>query len=178
MKTVILDRDGVINHDSPAYIKSPSEWEPIAGSLEAIVRLNQAGWRVLVATNQSGVARGLYDMHTLNAIHQKFHQALAQLGGHVDAIFICPHGPDEGCHCRKPRPGLFLEAMQRFNLQGTTVLAVGDSLRDLQAAAQTGCQPWLVRTGNGLRTEQQKLPEDTTVVDDLATAVDLWLKRK
>lgn len=178
MKTAILDRDGVINHDSPAYIKSPEEWEPIAGSLEAIARLNQAGWRVLVATNQSGVARGLYDMYTLNAIHQKFHRALGQLGGHVDAIFICPHGPDDGCHCRKPKPGLFLDAFKRFNLQGTTVHAVGDSLRDLQAAVQANCQPWLVRTGNGRRTEQQPLPEQTITADDLASVVDLWLSEE
>lgn len=175
MNTAILDRDGVINFDSKAYIKSPDEWHPIPGSLQAIARLNQAGWRVLVATNQSGVARGLYDMATLNAIHHKFHQLLAQTGGHVNAIFICPHGPDEGCSCRKPKPGMFEAAIERFGLDPRTTYAVGDSLRDLQAAAQARCQPWLVRTGNGLQTQTQPLPAGTRIVDDLAAAVDLWL---
>lgn len=177
MKTAILDRDGVINFDSKAYIKSPAEWQPIPGSLEAIARLNQEGWRVLVATNQSGVARGLYDMATLNAIHQKFHHLLARVGGHVNAIFICPHGPDEGCNCRKPKPGMFLEAIERFGLNPRTTYAIGDSLRDLEAAAQAQCQPWLVRTGNGLQTQEQPLPSGTRVVDDLASAVDQWLGR-
>lgn len=178
MKTAILDRDGVINFDSPEYIKSPDEWLPIPGSLEAIARLNHEGWRVLVATNQSGVARGLYDMATLNAIHQKFHHLLAQAGGYVDAIFICPHGPADNCSCRKPLPGMFLSAIQRFDLTPQSTYAIGDSLRDLQAATQAQCLPWLVRTGNGLKTQEQPLPKGTQVVDDLATAVDLWLKKE
>lgn len=176
MKTVILDRDGVINYDSPEYIKSPAEWQPIPGSLEAIARLNQAGWRVLVATNQSGVARGLYSMQTLNAIHKKFHLLLAQQGGYVDAIFICPHGPDDNCSCRKPKAGLFYSALQRFELTAERTHAVGDSLRDLEAAATAQCQPWLVRTGNGVKTEHMVLPANTQVVDNLATVVDILLK--
>jgi len=178
VKTAILDRDGVINFDSPEYIKSPAEWRPIPGSLEAIARLHHEGWRVIIATNQSGVARGLYDMATLNAIHQKFYQLLAAAGGRVDALFICPHGPDDDCNCRKPRPGMFLNAIHRFSLDPRNTPAIGDSLRDLQAAAQAGCRPWLVRTGNGLATETQPLPEGTQVVDDLSAAVDLWLKQE
>lgn len=176
MNTVILDRDGVINFDSKEYIKSPAEWQPIPGSLEAIARLNQAGWKVLVATNQSGVARGLYDMHTLNAIHHKFQRLLTRFGGHVDAIFICPHGPDDNCHCRKPKPGLFLTAIQRFEINPQHTYAIGDSLRDLQAGAAAHCHPWLVRTGNGSKTEHMDLPPGTQVSDDLAQAVDTWLK--
>lgn len=176
MNTVILDRDGVINFDSKEYIKSPAEWRPIPGSLEAIARLNQAGWRVLVATNQSGVARGFYDMHTLNAIHRKFQRLLAHAGGHVDAIFICPHGPDDNCSCRKPKPGLFITAIQRFEIIPQQTYAIGDSLRDLQAAATAGCRPWLVRTGNGLKTESMELPKGTQISNDLAQAVDTWLK--
>lgn len=175
MKTVILDRDGVINYDSKEYIKSPQEWHPIPGSLEAIARLNQAGWRVLVATNQSGVARGLYNMHTLNAIHKKFHQLLTQAGGYVDAIFICPHGPNDQCHCRKPKPGLFYSAIKRFNLNPKQTLAIGDSLRDLEAANAAGCQPWLVLTGNGQHTKKMTLPKDTEIAANLASAVDQWL---
>jgi len=176
VNTVILDRDGVINFDSKEYIKSPSEWQPIPGSLNAIARLNQAGWQVLVATNQSGVARGFYDMHTLNAIHHKFQRLLTQAGGHVDAIFICPHGPDDNCSCRKPKPGLFLSAIKRFEIDPKRTYAVGDSLRDLQAASEAGCRPWLVRTGNGKKTQAMDLPVGTQISDDLAQAVDTWFK--
>jgi D-glycero-D-manno-heptose 1,7-bisphosphate phosphatase len=172
MKLVILDRDGVINHDSASYIKSPEEWKPIAGSLEAIALLNQAGYRVLVATNQSGVGRGLFDMATLNAIHDKMHRALSLVGGRVDGIFYCPHANDAGCACRKPRPGLLDEISKRFGVSLDGVPFIGDSLRDLQAGAAVGAQPVLVLTGKGKKTRKDgDLPEGTVVHADLAEAV-------
>src|SRR5690606_15356620 len=130
MRLVILDRDGVINEDSDAYIKSPDEWIPIPGSLEAIARLNRAEYRVVVASNQSGLARGLFDADTLSRIHEKMHRALADVGGAVDAVFFCPHGPDDECDCRKPRPGLLQDIARRLNVSLRGVPAVGDSLRD------------------------------------------------
>jgi D-glycero-D-manno-heptose 1,7-bisphosphate phosphatase len=176
VKLAILDRDGVINHDSEAYIKSPDEWIPIPGSIEAIARLSRAGWRVVIATNQSGVARGYFSMDTLNAIHAKLRREVAQAGGHIDAFFVCPHGPDDHCTCRKPQPGLFLEIARRFELTLANVPAVGDSLRDLQAAAAAGCPTWLVLTGNGRKTQASKeLPPNTTVCNDLAQVVSTWL---
>jgi D-glycero-D-manno-heptose 1,7-bisphosphate phosphatase len=172
MKLVILDRDGVINHDSASYIKSPEEWKPIPGSLEAIALLNQAGYRVLVATNQSGVGRGLFDMATLNAIHDKMHRALSLVGGRVDGIFYCPHAQDAGCACRKPRPGLLDEIAKRFGVSLDGVPFIGDSLRDLQAGAAVGAQPVLVLTGKGKKTRKDgDLPEGTVVHADLAEAV-------
>ena len=172
MKLVILDRDGVINHDSASYIKSPDEWKPIAGRLEAIALLNQAGYRVLVATNQSGVGRGLFDMATLNAIHDKMHRALGLVGGHVDGIFYCPHANDAGCTCRKPRPGLLDEISKRFGVSLEGVPFIGDSLRDLQAGAAVGAQPVLVLTGKGKKTRKDgDLPEGTVIHADLAEAV-------
>jgi D-glycero-D-manno-heptose 1,7-bisphosphate phosphatase len=172
MKLVILDRDGVINHDSASYIKSPEEWKPIPGSLEAIALLNQAGYRVLVATNQSGIGRGLFDMATLNAIHDKMHRALSLVGGRVDGIFYCPHANDAGCACRKPRPGLLDEIAKRFGVSLDGVPFIGDSLRDLQAGAAVGAQPVLVLTGKGKKTRKDgDLPEGTVVHADLAEAV-------
>ncbi len=175
MKTAILDRDGVINYDSKDFVKSPDEWMAMPSSLEAIARLNHAGWRVVVATNQSGIARGLFDMDTLNAMHLKLRQELAAVGGHVDAIFICPHGPDDGCSCRKPLPGMFTEIIRRYDLSPELCYSVGDSLRDLHAAAAVGCQTALVLTGNGSQTQQHPLPPDTTVHADLAATVNYWL---
>ena len=179
MKLVILDRDGVINEDSDEFIKEPDEWNPIPGSLEAISRLNHAGYNVAVATNQSGLARGLFDALTLNAIHNKMHQMLAKLGGHVDAIFFCPHGPDDACECRKPKPGLYREIEKRYGLNIRNVPVIGDSKRDLDAAITVGAQPILVRTGKGANTEQS-LPEDyrIPVFDDLETAVQALLNEE
>lgn len=172
MKLVILDRDGVVNFDSEHFIKSPDEWKPIPGSLEAIARLNQAGYRVVIATNQSGIGRGLFDMATLNAIHDKMHKMLAQMGGRIDALFFCPHAADSKCDCRKPRPGMFEEISKRFNSDLAGVPAIGDSLRDLHAAVAMGAQPILVRTGKGEKTlEAGDLPEGTLVFADLAEAV-------
>ncbi len=177
MKLVILDRDGVINHDSTSYIKSPEEWKPIPGSLEAIALLNQAGYRVVIATNQSGIGRGLFDMATLNAIHNKMHRALGAVGGHVDGIFYCPHTQDAACGCRKPKPGLLEEISRRFatNLEGVPFIV--DSLRDIEAALAVGAQPLLVLTGNGKKTCREKnLPEQTAVHANLAETVQTLLK--
>jgi D-glycero-D-manno-heptose 1,7-bisphosphate phosphatase len=172
MKLIILDRDGVINQDSDQYIKSPDEWRPIPGSLEAIARLNQWGYRVVVVTNQSGVGQGLYEMDTLNAIHDKMVKAAAQVGGRIDAIFFCPHTNDDKCNCRKPQPGLMQEVARRYNAALTGVPAIGDSLRDLQAAAAVGAQPILVLTGKGKKThDDPALPTGTPVFADLAAAV-------
>jgi D-glycero-D-manno-heptose 1,7-bisphosphate phosphatase len=177
MKLVILDRDGVINFDSPQFIKSPAEWKPIPGSLEAIARLNQAGHHVVVATNQSGIGRGLFEMDTLNAIHEKMHQAVAATGGRLDAIFYCPHAANDDCECRKPKAGMYRRISECFNTNLNGVPAVGDSLRDLQAAAALGCQPLLVLTGKGEKTRAEgNLPEGTLEFKDLAAAADWILK--
>ena len=175
MKLVILDRDGVINFDSAQFIKSPAEWKPIPGSLEAIARLSQAGYKVVVATNQSGVGRGLFDMDTLNAIHEKMHKAVTQAGGRIDAIFYCPHAADSSCDCRKPKPGMFQRIADTLNAKLAGVPAVGDSLRDLQAGAAMGCQPLLVLTGKGEKTKAEgNLPPGTLEFPDLAS-VAVWL---
>jgi len=172
MKLVILDRDGVINVDSDQFIKTPDEWKPIPGSLEAIARLNHTGFHVVVATNQSGIGRGLFDMAMLNAIHDKMYRALGPYGGRIDAVFYCPCAADHNCECRKPKPGMFQEIAQRFGLELTGVPSVGDSLRDLQAARSAGAQPMLVRTGKGRKTEAAgDLPPGTQVFQDLAEAV-------
>lgn len=176
MKLIILDRDGVINFDSDKFIKSPDEWKPIPGSLEAVARLNQNGYRVVVASNQSGVERGLFDMGALNAIHAKMHKALTQFGGRVDAVFYCPHAADSQCVCRKPRAGMFLQIAERFHVDLAGVPAIGDSLRDLQAAAEAGCQPMLVETGKGRKTmDAGGLPKGTLVFSNLAEAADSLL---
>ena len=172
MKLVILDRDGVINHDSDSHIKAPKEWRPLPGSLGAIARLNQAGYHVIIATNQSGVGRGLFEVSTLNAIHDKMHRALAQIGGRIDAIFFCPHAHDANCECRKPKPGLLEEIARRFNVDLKGVPVIGDALRDLQAAATVGAAPILVLTGKGKKTRREGgLPEGTVIFADLADAV-------
>src|SRR5215212_4239612 len=155
MKLVILDRDGVINEDSATFIKSPDEWRPLPGSLEAIARLNHAGYHVVVATNQSGVGRGLFEVSTLNAIHDKMHRALAPIGGRIDAIFFCPHAQEANCSCRKPKAGLLEEISHRFNVDLKGVPCIGDALRDLQAAATVGAAPILVLTGKGAKTQRE-----------------------
>ncbi len=172
MNLIILDRDGVINYDSDHFIKSPEEWKPIPGSLEAIARLSQAGYRVVVTTNQSGIGRGLFDMHTLNTIHDKMHKAVAHAGGRIDTIFFCPHAADSDCRCRKPKTGMLEDVTARYNVDLHGVPAVGDSLRDLTSAARMGAQPILVLTGKGAKTrETGGLPEGTKIYPDLAAAV-------
>ena len=171
MKLVILDRDGVINQDSDQYIKSPSEWRPLPGSIEAIARLCQGGFRVAVATNQSGIGRGLFDMATLNAINDKMMEMVFRQGGRIDALFFCPHTAEEGCNCRKPRTGMLEEIAARFHTELKGVPAIGDSLRDLQAADAVGAQPILVLTGKGRATQSAGgLPRKTAVFEDLAEA--------
>jgi D-glycero-D-manno-heptose 1,7-bisphosphate phosphatase len=176
LKLIVLDRDGVINQDSAHFIKSPDEWRPIPGSLEAIARLNHAGYRVVVATNQSGIGRGLFDMATLNLIHEKMHKALALAGGRVDAVFFCPHTGDSDCECRKPKPGMLREIGQRFALDLADVPVVGGSLRDLQAAEAVGAKPMLVLTGKGEKTLREgSFPKNTVIFPDLAFAASALL---
>jgi D-glycero-D-manno-heptose 1,7-bisphosphate phosphatase len=171
MKLAILDRDGVINFDSDHYIKSPSEWRPIPGSIEAIARLNQHGYRVAVATNQSGIGRGLFDMATLNAINDKMMEMVFRQGGRIDALFFCPHTAVEECSCRKPRTGMLEEIAARFHTELKGVPSIGDSLKDLQAAEAVGAQPILVLTGKGAKTRGEgRMPKKTLVFEDLAEA--------
>jgi D-glycero-D-manno-heptose 1,7-bisphosphate phosphatase len=176
MSLIILDRDGVINHDSDEFIKTPAEWEPIDGSLEAIARLNYAGYRVVVITNQSGIARGLLDVETLNRIHSKMRRMLAQMGGRIEAIMYCPHGPEDGCSCRKPHNGSFADLAHRLRVNLDNVPAIGDSMRDIQAAKASGARPILVKTGKGERTLAEGLPDEVEVFDDLAAVVDALLE--
>lgn len=175
MSLIILDRDGVINHDSDDFIKNPSEWEPIEGSLEAIARLNYAGYRVVVITNQSGIARGLLDVETLNRIHSKMRRMLAQVGGRIEAIMFCPHGPEDDCKCRKPHNGSFEDLAHRLRVNLENVPAVGDSLRDIQAAMESNARPILVKTGKGERTLADGIPDGVEVYDDLAAVVTALL---
>lgn len=169
MKLLVLDRDGVINEDSAEFIKSPEEWQAIPGSIEAIAELSRAGWTVVVATNQSGVARGLFDVQMLNRINAKMHRLVNEAGGHIDAVFFCPHGPDSSCKCRKPEPGMVIEIAERYRLPAQQIMMVGDSLRDLESVAKVGGQAILVRSGKGKKTEKKGgLPEGSLVFDNLA----------
>jgi D-glycero-D-manno-heptose 1,7-bisphosphate phosphatase len=169
-KLVVLDRDGVINVDSDAFIKSPDEWVAIPGSLEAIARLNQAGYRVAIASNQSGIGRGLFDMAALNAMHEKMNRTAAAVGGRIDAVFFCPHTQEDECECRKPKPGMLQQIVERFEIDPAETPMVGDSLRDLQAGAALGFALHLVLTGKGRKTlAEGNLPPNTKVHDDLRT---------
>ncbi|MFO7592543.1 MAG: D-glycero-beta-D-manno-heptose 1,7-bisphosphate 7-phosphatase [Pseudomonadota bacterium] len=177
MKLIILDRDGVINQDSDDYIKNVDEFIPLPGSLEAIARLNQAGYRVAVATNQSGIARGYYDLETLNAIHDKLRRQLSTLGGTIEMIAFCPHGPDDNCNCRKPKPGMYLDIAGRMEVSLKDVPVIGDSLRDLQAARAVEATPILVRTGKGERCiAKGEGLEGVLIYDNLAEAVAALLE--
>jgi D-glycero-D-manno-heptose 1,7-bisphosphate phosphatase len=177
-KLVILDRDGTINQDSDDYVKSADEWIALPGALEAIARLNHAGWRVVVASNQSGLGRGLFDVAALNAMHTKMHKLLAAAGGRIDAVFYCPHSPEETCNCRKPLPGLYEQIGERYGMDLKGVYTVGDSLRDLQAGAAVGCATHLVYTGKGEKFKGQILPTEfpqgTQAHCDLGAFAD-WL---
>ena len=171
MKLVILDRDGVINQDSANYIKSPNEWIPIPNSLEAISLLNQHGYSVVIATNQSGVGRGLYGIEELNNIHAKMIKMLAEIGGSIDAIFFCTHTDEDHCDCRKPEIGMLVEIKDRFSVSFEDICGVGDSLRDLEAFEKVGMQPILVKTGNGENTFLEgKYHKQSLVFDDLFEA--------
>ena len=178
MKLIILDRDGVINEDSDDYIKSPDEWNPIPGSLDAISRLNHAGYHVAVASNQSGIGRGYFDLETLSAMHNKMNDMLSQSGGQVDAVFFCPHGPKDGCDCRKPMPGLLNEISVRFQTRLDDVFFVGNTISDIKAANAAGAKPVIVRTGKGESTIEKLAEhglEDTPVYDDLSDVVNTLL---
>lgn len=157
-KFIFLDRDGVINYDSPAYIKTPEEWIPIPGSLEAIAQLNRLHYHVIVISNQSGIGRGYYALDILNEIHEKFIHNLATVGGYVDEIIFCPHHPRDNCACRKPRIGMILQMQKKYNIELANTFFVGDSYIDMQAASLAGCKPLLVLTGNGEK-ELQEHPE-------------------
>lgn len=173
MKLVLLDRDGVINEESDGYLKSADDWVPIEGSIDAIARLTQADYRVVIVTNQSGIARGLLTIEELQAIHHKMYETVAASGGKIDAVFICPHKPDDDCSCRKPRPGLLKSIMDRLDTDLVGVPLVGDSLRDVQSAMVVGANPVLVRTGHGLDTLEENLHLDNVqVFDNLASFVD------
>jgi D-glycero-D-manno-heptose 1,7-bisphosphate phosphatase len=171
-RLVILDRDGVVNEDTPAHVRSPDEWIPLPGSLEAIGRLTAAGEQVAVATNQSGIARGHFDQAMLEAIHARMRDAVHAVGGEIACIVFCPHGPGDGCACQKPAPGLLLEIGARLGTSLEGVPFVGDAARDLDAARAAGCAPVLVRTGKGRSTEAALVDEDVAVFDDLASFVD------
>jgi D-glycero-D-manno-heptose 1,7-bisphosphate phosphatase len=182
MKLVILDRDGTINVDSDEFIKSPDEWIALPGALEAIARINHAGWHVVIASNQSGLGRGLFDVASLNAIHTRMHKQLATVGARVDAVFYCPHTPDDACTCRKPKPGLFEQIGERYGIELKGMHAVGDSVRDLQAGAAVGCVPHLVYTGKGTQFAGKPLPPEcppgTELHQDLAAFADWLLSRE
>ena len=167
---VILDRDGVINEDSADYIRSPRDFRPITGSIDAIAALSQAGIEIAIATNQSGIARGYFSRRTLYRIHARLRRAVREAGGNIDVIAFCPHGPDDDCDCRKPRPGLLLQIMARLRRRPEEALMIGDSARDIDAAERAAVPAWLVRTGNGERTLASGKCHGTPVVADLADA--------
>lgn len=181
MKLVILDRDGTINEDSSEFIKSEAEWKPLPGALEAIAKLNHAGWHVVVASNQSGLGRGLFDVAALNVMHAKMHKLLALVGGRVEAVFYCPHAPDQTCRCRKPLPGLFEQIGERYGVALKGVPTVGDSARDIIAGAAVGCEPHLVLTGKGEALRGQPLPDHfpvgTRVHENLLAFADYLVAR-
>ena len=173
MKLIVLDRDGTINQDRDDYVKSTDEWLPIDGALEAIARLNHAGWHTIVATNQSGLGRGLFDMSMLNAMHMKMNQMLARHGGRIDAVFFCPHAPEDNCNCRKPLPGLFEQIAERFGVDMKDVMVVGDTLRDLQAGAVLGCKPHLVRSGKAATLSAEQIEDICRQVPGTRVHADL-----
>lgn len=176
-RLVILDRDGVINRESSDFVKSADEWLPLQGSIEAIALLSKAGFSVAIASNQSGLARGLFDMSALDEMHGKLHSLVADAGGRIDHIAICPHGPDDNCACRKPLPGLLQQIGDEFKVSLADAPVIGDSLRDLQAARSVHARPILVRTGNGRKTEDS-LPDELSTIevyDDLGAAVTALL---
>lgn len=180
-KLIVIDRDGTLNPDPEDYLRSPDDWQPLPGALEAVARLNQVGWRVVVATNQSGLGRGLFDIATLNDIHARMHKALAQAGGRVEAVFFCPHAPEDECDCRKPAPGLLLQISQRLGVPLAQMVAVGDSVRDAQAARAAGCEAHLVLTGQSLAhrdgTLPPGLPAGVCVHQDLAAFAEAIVAR-
>lgn len=180
MKIIILDRDGVINHDSTKYVKNIDEWEIITDSAKAIANLTQIGYKVVVCTNQSGIGRGLYGMEELNAMHEKMHKLVSHEGGEIAAIFMCPHTPADNCECRKPKPGMIYEICERFNVDNiSNVMLVGDSARDLEAIQAAGGIPVLVKTGNGKKTlAKGEIPPDTLIFDNLLEVSEYLISKE
>ena len=179
MKLILLDRDGVINYDSDKFVKNIDEFDLIPESIEAIANFTQAGFKVVVCTNQSGIGRGLFSMEDLNAMHSKLHQVVDQAGGSIDAIIFCPHIPDANCNCRKPKPGMILDICERFNIDDIAkVMLIGDSIRDLEAISNAGGIPVLVKTGNGKKTlAKQSLPAGTLIFDNLLAASEYIIEQ-
>ena len=180
-KLIVLDRDGTLSPDPEDFVRSPEDWAPLPGALEAVARLNQEGWKVVLATNQSGLGRGLFDVVTLNAVHARLHKQLAAAGGRLEAVFFCPHVPEDACDCRKPAPGLFEQISSRMGVPVAQIVAAGDSVRDAQAAAAAGCEPHLILTGQSLQHRDGTLPEGlppgTRAHVDLAAFADFVLAR-
>ena len=181
-RLVVLDRDGTLGADPEDFVRSPDDWQPLPGALEAVARLNHAGWRVVIASNQSGLGRGLFDVATLNAVHARMHRLLAGVGARVEAVFFCPHAPEDDCDCRKPAPGLFLQISRRLGVPLAQIVAVGDSVRDAQAAVAAGCEAHLVLTGQSapfrLGGTPDGMPPGVTQHLDLNTFVDAVLARE
>ena len=182
VKLIVLDRDGTLSPDPEDFVRAPEDWVPLPGALEAVARLNHGGWRVVLASNQSGLGRGLFDMAILNAVHARMHKLLAAAGGRIEAVFFCPHAPEDECCCRKPAAGLFLDIARRMGVPLDSMVAAGDSVRDVQAAAAAGCEAHLIRTGQSLPVgDGAPLPPDvpagTQVHADLSAFADFVLAR-
>jgi D-glycero-D-manno-heptose 1,7-bisphosphate phosphatase len=183
LRLVILGRDGILNVYREDHVKSPDEWQPVPGALEALARLNHAGWHAVVATNQSGIGRGMIDMASVNAVHQHMIKRLAEVGGRIDAVFFCPHTPEDHCECRKPKPGLMRQIAQRYGIDLRTVPMLCDTVRDLQAARAAGCEPHLVLSGRAAAFSESELMDivaqnpGTEVHEDLSGFVDFMLER-
>ncbi|MBI5255063.1 MAG: D-glycero-beta-D-manno-heptose 1,7-bisphosphate 7-phosphatase [Burkholderiales bacterium] len=183
VKLVILGRDGILNVYRDDHVKAASEWEPVPGALEAVARLNHAGWHTVVATNQSGIGRGMIDMASVNAVHAHMNRKLMAVGGRIDAVFFCPHTPEDQCDCRKPQPGLMKDIAKRYGIDLRLVPMVADTLRDLEAARAAGCEPHLVRSGRAAALDDTQLQQlvhhvpGTVVHDDLAAFADFLLRR-
>ncbi|TSE24272.1 D-glycero-beta-D-manno-heptose 1,7-bisphosphate 7-phosphatase [Tepidimonas aquatica] len=180
-RLLVIDRDGTLSRDPEDFVRDPQDWQPLPGAPEALARLNEAGWRIVVATNQPGLGRGVFDLATLNAVHAQMHRLLAQAGARVEAVFFCPHAPDEECDCRKPAPGMLRDIARRRGLAPTQLVMVGDSLRDVQAGLAAGCETHLVLTGQSVHwrgaPRPPELPPSVAVHDDLAALADALLSR-
>jgi D-glycero-D-manno-heptose 1,7-bisphosphate phosphatase len=183
-RLVILGRDGILNAFREDHVKDPAEWRSLPGALEAVARLNQGGWQVVVATNQAGIGRGMFDMASLNAVHAHMMKELALQGGRIDAVFFCPHAPEDMCDCRKPLPGLLHDIARRFGVDLRHVPMVGDTLRDLEAAQAAGCEAHLVLTGRAAGLDEAALARmlervpTTRLHADLGAFADHLLRRE
>lgn len=181
LRLVVIDRDGTLNQDPEDFLHGPDDWQPLPGALEAIARLNEAGWRVVVASNQSGLGRGLFDLNTLNAIHARMHKLVAQAGGRIEAVFFCPHAPEDACDCRKPAPGLFRQIAARFGTAPSQLVVVGDSVRDAGAGVAAGCDTHLVLTGQSAAWRgvgrPPGVPEGVALHDDLLAFAEALVAR-